>query len=388
MPRPLRFLSLFVVALAACKNSTGPRPSFTAPLIAPEINKVLPSALRSSNTSALRAPLLLGGGMSNAVAPATLGLNDINGLFTGNYAVINSGAQVQGFINANVLNVDGRMRIIQNQIMGMEHQPLCLTNTTSPYTIDLSAIDPMLRFTLNNISCSSAMNSGNATGSGVLFGRSGNNYSILLSLGQLGTGTFTQLGGFMVAANITDYQGPNETIDGMFIEYFPPSRINRTTAVRFKVTQSTQTFEVTGASTQASMGGVNTGADLYLGAGFRMISDGTRVYADGLVYDASVGLPWQNFSSCMSGSPLALTAATSDCTALAGSFTFANGGGLRYGGVSGSGITALGSIPAPTTNLAQPSASATVVNALQAAFSIANAASITTDIAVMATTTP
>jgi len=248
--------------------------------------------------------------------------------------------------------------------------------------------------------------SGNAAGSGVVFGNSGNNYSMWLSMGPK-TGTYASGGGFMLFANISNYGSTStttpESVDGMLVEYSPASVNNRTDIARFKAITTTNTFELFIGSTQQNIGGfkdsnVNdgNGANIYLGAGFRMISDGSHIYSDGTLYDSTSSGTYYAYNVCLNAADASLDSTASDCQTLANSFTLNNSSAsLNFAEISGyasatlsgasaspcSGSTSDGSninncIPSPTTNANQTTPTSTVTSLFAKIFPISNASSV------------
>jgi hypothetical protein len=404
---------LVVVALAAgCGGGSSNGPSY--PAVAPIVNAALPATLQSTTTSAdsvsLFAPRAVQVGPPHVLtttpgnAPSgemTKASGYIQAMFTNYYSNINNGKAYQGFINNMVLNVDMRM----SGISQMSSNGKCTSATPQSYVVDLSSIDSMLKFTLADVQCDSAM-SGNAAGSGLVFGQSGTNYSMWLSLGGNTAGaTYATTGGFMLFANVLNYGSTSasapESVDGMFVAYSPAAQNNQITISRFKASPTTKTFELFFGANQTNNQGfkdTNTsdgnGTDSQLGSGFRMISDGTHIYSDGLMFDSP---SYYNYNICMNASDLSLDATTADCQTLANSFTLNNtsaslnfaevtgNAGATYGANPGtgaltpcSGSSLSGCVPGPTSNSQQTAPTAAIITLLTNTFPVSNASSVTT----------
>lgn len=387
--------ALAILALSACSSSSS-NGSYTIPAMAPVVNAALPSKLRSSSSAtqvvthfntaphARTAPTRSVTNTANASVAATY----ISDLFSSTYNSINDGKGYQGFVNTQLLNIDQRMSGVSSQLATMGSTPTCLSATPTAYTVDLSALDSILKIKLDNLQCASGM-TGNATGSGMNFGSTGTSYSMWLSMGSNTSGaTFTGSGGFMVFANLKNYNSTDaanpEVVDGMFLSYSPASSNNNSLVTRFKASPSTNTFEMFLASNQISLKGMQSGAnDVYVGAGFRMISDGTHVYGDGVLYNTTSG-KYETFVACITASTMAVDATAGACDTVAAAFTLDTTASLTYAGVTGYPGAVIGSgtpcsnaadghtistcIPGPGPNSTQTTPTSTVINAYTAVF--------------------
>jgi hypothetical protein len=382
-------LSRFVMAgawvlLAGCSKSST---SFKAPAVVPLLKQSLPTSLGGSydgymagtvaSRIALPSALTVANSANAAVAAAS-----ISALFQDNYVDINGQTNLKGYIYAQVGNIDERMAIINSMASTGSHG--CLNHAPQSYDVDLSSIDPMLKLTLTDLQCTSSFN-GNSNGSGAVFGGANDTFSLWTSLGGLDAGSYTSGGGFMAFANVSNVSvsevdgglsvsadGGKETVDGMFTAYFPQSDINEVTMVRYKASPNQGTFEMSLASNRASLRGPSgSDPDPWLGAGFRMISDATHIYADGKVWNTTT-TTWEAFTACLNASDMSVDATATDCNTLAGSFTLAQTQALTYNEVTG----ATGAVPAPGTVTQATPPTTPVVNALNAIFPITNAASV------------
>jgi hypothetical protein len=348
-------LTLFVGILFVVGNCSkgGSSSTNSFPAIAPIVAKALPASLAPSSTSVESAgysqvqKIQKKLGRLRTITPSNDPPSEmanaaayIQSLFQNSYNNSDNGQASQGLLNMLVITIDGRMAGINTQIGSST--PSCMSNTATPYTIDLTNIDPMLKFTLNDLQCSSAFNN-NAGGGGILFGSNGTNYSMQMSLGPMGTatGTFYTLGGFFAAANVNNYGSSDpanpESVDGMLIAYQPgTSQSPQMWVTRFKATPTTNTFELFFAANEPDIQGANRGATNELGGGFRMISDGVHIYSDGVLLDqATPPGTYYNYNTCITASTMAYDPTASDCDALANSFTIAQSASLNFAEVTG-----------------------------------------------------
>jgi hypothetical protein len=183
----------------------------------------------------------------------------------------------------------------------------------------------MLKITLANLQCSDVeTNSSQLTDNATLFGVNGSNYSMLVSMAQNAygpnyvpmhqtAGVWSETGTYyyLLAANISNYGSTSsdapEQIDAILL-YFnsannylgsnnnnPPSSYDPHAAseiliIRLRGSPTTNTFELSVASNSVDLAGYPSaqgGAQsnpAFLGAGFRLISNGNLIYADGSVY--------------------------------------------------------------------------------------------------------
>lgn len=180
----------------------------------------------------------------------------------------------------------------------------------------------------------------------MLFGSNGSNYSMQMSLGPMAgssTANFYTLGGFFAAANVTNYGSTSTTtpelVDGELIAYQPgTSSSPQIWIARFKASPTNTSFELFFAANEPNIQGATSGTYNGLGDGFRMISDGTHIYADGILFDPNTSDPngtYYNFNACLNASTMAVDSTESDCQTLANSFTIASTPSLNFAEVTG-----------------------------------------------------
>ncbi len=179
----------------------------------------------------------------------------------------------------------------------------------------------------------------------------------------------------------------------MLYGFFPVSNSNQTQITRFKAIPTTKTFEMFLASNQIDMQPSTGGYDARIGAGFRMISNGSYIYADGTIYDMADST-FKKFNVCIDATTLTLdTSEVADCTTLANSFTLDNtSASLTFATVTGysnlaippglsscagvtsaadgSTLSAATCIPSPSSNATQVTPNSTVQNIFQTYFDI------------------
>jgi len=355
--------------LAGCSNEHFPFPDMQQ-----IVNDSLPSALKPGATTPMAR-----------LAPADdtkstldmLAQKSIRNMFQDHYldgelGGPGQGGLVAGYLNAQISNIHSRMRGLDK--LGGSGD--CMGNAPVAFTADLSAaIDPTMTIALPNLQCSIPFQ-GAGEGGGAVVGTDGaGNTSLWVSVGAIAGGddSFTSAGGTVTYANVlnegsTDPAAP-ESVDGMVAVYFSQNTFG--SALRFKANATASKFEMFYASNGGSIKGI--GADdgeVWLGGGFRMVSDATRIYADGVIYNFdNPSALWQPFTTCIDASTLTTTPAVTDCDALATTFTLGASPSLSYCEIvgAGSGCT----IPAPMFVNA-PMAS-TVISAIAAIFPISAA---------------
>ena len=329
--------------------------SFNAPAVAPIVNSALPAGLQAGSTAVQsqvgreisRTMLTDTSVHDRAITPintpsgeTTKAQTYIKQMFTEYYNNPNDGKGYQGYLNNLVIAIDARMSLINKQISGMGSSPSCLSGSVTSEVFDLSAIDSMLKFTTPYTQCSNVFSSGGGnvagSGSGAAFGTDGKgDYSLWLILAQnvSGATTFDQQGGFIAVANVLNYGSTStsspETVDGLLLSYAPliSNNGNQITLARFTASPTTKTFALfLGSNGVNTSGGASASTatafsnDSYLGSGLRLVSDGTHVYADGLMMDTSGANTYYNFQLCMNASDLSVDSTASDCSTLANNY--------------------------------------------------------------------
>lgn len=249
-------------------------------------------------------------------------------LFQNTFA--SSKGNIQGYIMAQVTTVDDRMSLFQGaDLKG------CLANSAVPFTLDLSAIDPILKVTLNKIQCYAPFGSDAATDAGEAFGQDGADSSLWVQatddVATNGTAGVTYAN--VKNAGSTSASSP-ESVDGISMVFNPNTSANHGGTLfisRFIANPTNKTFELFIGSNGGLVNGMVAGHDTFLGTGFRMISDGNYIYADGTLCavnditqcDSNAG-DWQAFNVCLDPTTVTPHTPATDCTALANSFTLNN----------------------------------------------------------------
>ena len=342
----LRKLCVTAFSLGSCallmqacsgKNSSS---GISIPQLSPIVSASLPSGLKPGGSSIVTPSLMIERARLDRLDAPTIHVASItpdntNGHLASGYLVnlfqntfSSAAGFVQGYLMAQVATVDSRMSLFQGvQASG------CLANSPTSVKLDLSAIDPILSFTLNNVQCYAPFGSGTSD-AGEVFGQNGSNTSLWVqaSSSVATTGTAGVSYANVRNAGSTSSSSP-EQVDGVAMVFTPNTSGSVGGALgilRFIATPSTNTFEMYyGAS-----GGVvatTTSTDLsFIGTGFRMISNGTLIYADGTLCTDPGGTTcnasnsnWQPFNTCLDASASLHTPA-SDCASLANSFTLNN----------------------------------------------------------------
>lgn len=268
-------------------------------------------------------------GFHPLTASDTDGIAYIEALFKNAYSGI-SGVSGNGYVNVQLMDFDSR--IDEMNTRSAETARSCWDRDPETYTIDATAVDPMLSITLN-VQCKDLFGNGDASGdgSGLVFGTDGNgNYSAWLTLVQQSSSS-DQFGYFGTVKN-ADSETDRE-VEYLFLEHWDSS--NRLSAMKLRAKPSTGAFEAHYANaTDYNIKGVDGGNDdVGLGCGFKIISDGTYVYATGTkiasgsLGSASCAANGASFEICVNASDLS-DASVESCASLASSFT--ESGSLEY----------------------------------------------------------
>lgn len=300
---------------------------FGAPAMAPIVRAATPSALRPAATASLwttmpRTMLAALSPVGTARAQAPLTVNEaIQAIFTDTYPAM-SPTGVQGLINYNVVGVDDRMASVD----GRGSHGSCLASTPNVHRIDLSSVASALDLTLD-IQCTDTFQGGGAgmsgPGAGMVFGRQtasdgggalGSSYSLWLHAGP--AAATDQMAFF---ANVLHADTPDKSVDFLYLENSTSS--SRISAFRVKAQPSTNTFEFAYASSSVVDPG---GWYSKLHCGFRMISDGAFIWAEGT--DLPMGQPCSAatpFTRCFDANTFSDVSSTTSCDALRTTFTMA-----------------------------------------------------------------
>ncbi len=363
----MRWSLLVCVLLASsllvegCSSSSSSA-SFNVPAITPIVDAALPAGLKASHLAGKSkftkntqvhsiANVLRDHSFTPDNQPASetaTAITFIQNLFT-NYYTGNDGSLVQGYVNSLVEQVDSRMSGIKTQISTLGNKPACLSatqQTTAP-EVELGVIDPMFNFSAPYLQCNNSFSSGGQSGpgAGAAFGQdsTGTNFSLWLYLNWSASNspsptatTFDQLGGFLGVANVLNVGSTSsaspETVDGMLVSYAPygtcQSCQNTITMTRFTASPTTNTFALFVSSSYMNQqgfdaAGTGNGAPSNLGTGFRLVSDGTHVYSDGILYDPAQGSngTFYYYDVCLNAANLSLDGTPTDCTTLANDYT-------------------------------------------------------------------
>src|SRR5438128_781143 len=128
--------------LQSCGSSSG---GLNLPALAPLVKKALPAGFVPGATASVTPSR----GRTPDNTQGSLALGYLINLFQNHFN------DVQGYLLSQVAILDSRLSLFNGNTVA---QRPCLANTAKPFTIDLSAIDPMLKFTLDQIQCSSPFN--------------------------------------------------------------------------------------------------------------------------------------------------------------------------------------------------------------------------------------
>lgn len=314
------------LCFAACnKASTG----FGVPALAPIVAEATPEGLKPSRR--------------NYIEPArdvnTDAATYLSNMFQGTYAKL-SGGNATGLVNAALEDLDTRLSEINTR--SESSSASCLSNTRKNHRINLTAIDPVLDLTLS-VQCSDEFGGEgdqSGPGSGLVFGKGTDSFSVWLYLNQSNDSD-----NFGYYANLTDVGKADELVDTLFLENFPT--YNRVTAHRLRAKPDASTFELMYASTAANAGGLS-GGNAVLGCGFKMISDGTLIFASGNAVptgSAALCSNEQAFEICLNATDLT-TATAGACNTLR--LTFTMSGQVTYSELTGQGTAIDAVLPIAT----------------------------------------
>lgn len=288
------------------------------PEIAPLVADSLPSSLQASSLlTKSRGDLRL----------LTTG-DDLAVLFSsGSYGKI-SGGTGNGFINSILEDLDYRFTELKTRFESST--PTCFSNTAQSHEFDFSelagdagtSVEGALKISLD-LQCNSYFDTSNPSeqsgnGSGILFGKSGNSYSLAL---LLNSGDESN-SGFGYFAKVSEKGTDEETVDVIFAEGRPvgsSSGGNRALISRIKAKPQLGLYEMAIASNQGNRTSPLSGGTVNYSCGFHGITNGTLVYVSGKS-GTSCGSA-SDFESCLSANTLTDSSALSDCAALKASMT-------------------------------------------------------------------
>lgn len=327
---PLMFqilLGLVFLSIGGCGKNNSSGTTVSIPEVSPLVKESLPKGLQAGGTTLVSAHWQQSK-FASSYSPSsteTLASDYIINLFQNEFA--GPTGNVQGYLMAKIATVDSRMSLFQGA-----KKTGCLAGAPASVRMNLSQIDPMLDFTLQDIQCYAPFSSG-STDSGEAFGQDGTTTSLWV---QATDSVITQGTPGVFYANVlnagsTSTSAP-ETVDGVAMTITPNTSTNtggHLDITRFIATPTKNTFEMFFGSNGTVIKPMTGTADSYLGTGFRMISDGQHIYADGTLCTGN------NATTCTGNSDLTsftvcLDAATvlpvesTNCTTLATSFTLNN----------------------------------------------------------------
>ncbi len=334
------FLSSTTLFLQGCtKKAAGA--GVAIPALAPLVKKAIPTGLKSGAYKEEDGRVTCGSGSAAAINACAA--QYITNIFQ-NYYVSGTGTNIQGYIMNQVTMVDARSTLFSGAT-STDHA--CLAATAQPYVFDVHALNAsdtttpnMLKFTLSQVQCTAGF-TGSTGLSGEVFGVNGTNASIWVTLTDMAQDSITTGGAFINLANVANLGSTStatpEFVDGLTVNYSPAgSQPANVSVARYKATTTTNTFEMFFTSTNSQgitgfagpSGGGNGGA-AWLTGGFRMVSDGVNIYADGTLCTDTTGITcsasgnYSAFSVCMDAVSLAVVdpSVVSNCVTVANSFT-------------------------------------------------------------------
>jgi hypothetical protein len=289
------------------------------PEIAPLVAQSLPSSLQAPSTLLL-APRGHFGVLDTG--------DDLAVLFkTGSFGKI-SGGNGNGFINSLLEDLDYRFTELKNRLK--DSTPKCFTATATAHQFDFSqlagnagtSVEDALKISLD-LQCNDYFDTTNpgeqsGEGSGMLFGKSGDDYSLAL---LLNSGSESD-SGFGYFAKVSNKGASDEVVDMIFAEGRPvgsSSGGNRSLVSRIKAKPQEGVYEMAIASNQGNRTSPLSGGTVNYSCGFHGITNGTLVYVKGK--SGSTCSSASDFEACLSASTLDDSSALSDCNALKASMS-------------------------------------------------------------------
>lgn len=356
------FIALLAAPAPGCGGSSSGSSLTLAPLV-PIVKSALPGGLVPGAVAAHQKDRGSAHDLTfSPSGPMTYAQTYITAFFQNYYPAVSSGngpaSDVQGWLLSQVTTIDNRASLYNGK--STSSHP-CLSKGAVPKTLDYSFLNPtdttspnMLTFPLADVQCIAPFTTSGTSGSdtvsattisGEVFGISGATTSQWVTVGDMAgdpinTGELTSIGmANLTNAGSTSASAP-ETVSGLSLDYNGSGsnpNANSFVLARYKAVPSLNTFELYFVSNEANIAsfdaaGTGNGVFAGLGAGFRMISDGQYIYADGIECNdvggttCNVTSNWVPFQVCLSASASSSLAvvdptATSDCLTLANSFT-------------------------------------------------------------------
>lgn len=310
-------LPFALAVVLGCSKDSANTAFSSFPALATAVDGAAPSGLKKTRQGffAISDDLLAGRISDSALKTA------LQAMFRGSYGKL-SGGNGTGYLNSYLEDLDTRFNEIKTRFASKT--PTCMSNTAQTYTIDMSGLESTLATTLKqdlDVQCYDLFDTTNATeqsgsGSGMLFGKSGDNYSLMLTLNTKGTAN----SGFGYAGRVKNKGKTDEEVELIFGEA-NQAAYTRMTVAKLKAKPTAKTYELLVVSSQPSGMNPVSGGSPNLGCGFRIISDGTYISTQGVYLGAG--------SDCNTG-PDAFDAcydvdlnsvAGSNCTTLKTSYT-------------------------------------------------------------------
>ena len=305
-----------VVSCGGASDGAGGGGLSDIPEIAPLVAQSLPSSLQAPTS------LLLAARDNFRILDTG---DDLAVLFkVGSFGKI-SGGTGNGYINSLLEDLDYRFTELKNRFK--DNTPKCFTSTATAHEFDFShlagnagtSVQDALKISLD-LQCNDYFDTSNpgeqsGEGSGMLFGKSGDDYSLSL---LLNSGSETD-SGFGYFAKVSNKGTSDEVVDMIFAEGRPASGDNRTLVSRIKAKPQAGYYEMAIASNQANRTSPLSGGTVNYSCGFHGITNGTLVYVKGK--SGSTCSSATDFEACLSASTLDASSALSDCNTLKGFMT-------------------------------------------------------------------
>lgn len=284
-----------VLSFVGCGNEEKSKATpIELPEIAPIVLEATPAGLKPSAQFLLKPA-------TNLQDSATSAASYIEALFKNTYNGI-SGTSAQGYINTQIKDLDSRLDEMSRRSSESEAGRQCWLETPQDHTVDASSINPVLTVDMQ-VNCKDAFGSEDESGigSGLVFGKNAAStdfYAWLTLYQSNGTDVFGYLGGVKNAEDPAQRE-----VDYMFLENFP--QYGRVSASRLYAKPASNTFELHYASQEADLGaGPGATDSAKVGCGFRMISDGSSIYAIGVISTGMDCTATSDFEICLDATTL------------------------------------------------------------------------------------
>jgi hypothetical protein len=325
-----------VVSCGGASDGAGGGGLSDIPEIAPLVAQSLPSSLQAPTSLLLAA--------REDFRTLDTG-DDLAVLFkTGSFGKI-SGGNGNGYINSLLEDLDYRFTELKNRFK--DNTPKCFSSTATAHEFDFShlagnagtSVQGALKISLD-LQCNDYFDTTNpgeqsGEGSGMLFGKSGDDYSLALLL-KSGSESDSGFGYF---AKVSNKGTSDEVVDMIFAEGRPvgsTSGGNRSLVSRIKAKPQAGYYEMAIASNQGNRTSPLSGGTVNYSCGFHGITNGTLVYVKGK--SGSTCSSATDFESCLSASTLDASSALSDCNTLKGLMTI--GSSTEFGAWDHNDVTA------------------------------------------------